>query len=81
VDGADSRRTDPGAAIGGTLAEFAAALREGRRPQSDARDNLRTLAMAFAVSRSSLEGRGVDVERDYFPGEATPGGGMGRHEA
>jgi predicted dehydrogenase len=59
-------RTDPGAAIGGTLAEFAAALRERRRPQSDARDNLRTLAMAFAVSLSSAEGRVVDLRRAFF---------------
>ncbi len=58
--------TDPGGAIRGTLVEFAAALREGRRPQSDARDNLRTLAMAFAISRSSAEGRTVNVEDEFF---------------
>jgi predicted dehydrogenase len=56
---------DPGAAIPGTLAEFAAALRQGRRPQSDGRDNLRTLAMAFAVSRSSAQGRVVDLNSEF----------------
>ncbi|HWE60685.1 MAG TPA: Gfo/Idh/MocA family oxidoreductase [Chloroflexota bacterium] len=57
---------DPGSAIQGTLAEFAAALRAGRRPQSDGRDNLRTLAMAFAVSRSSAEGRPIDLMHEFF---------------
>jgi predicted dehydrogenase len=59
---------DPGSAISGTLAECAAALRAGRRPQSDARDNLRSLAMAFAVSRSSAEGRLVDLAREFPTG-------------
>jgi predicted dehydrogenase len=59
---------EPGAAIAGTLAEFAASLRQGRRPQSDARDNLRSLAMAFAVSRASAEGRPVDLAREFFGG-------------
>lgn len=62
---------EPGSAIQGTLAEFAAALRAGRRPQSDARDNLRTLAMAFATSRASRESRGVDIEREYFTNQET----------
>lgn len=56
---------DPGRAIAGTLAEFAAALREGRRPQSDGRDNLRTLAMAHAASRSSALQRAVDIEAEF----------------
>jgi predicted dehydrogenase len=50
-----------------TLHEFATALQEGRRPQSDARDNLRTLAIAFAVSRSSAERRSVDIDHEFFP--------------
>ena len=69
--------TDPGSAIRGTLVEFAAALREGRPPQSDARDNLRTLAMAFAIPRSSAERRIVTVEQEFFADEAR----AGRHEA
>ncbi len=49
----------------GTLDALSLALDEGRRPQSDARDNLRTLAMAHAVARSSRQGRTVDLERDF----------------
>jgi len=56
----------PGSGIPGTLRELAAALRDGRRPQSDGRDNLRTLAMAFGVSRSSADGRVVVLEREFF---------------
>jgi predicted dehydrogenase len=57
---------DPGSAIQGTLAEFAAALRAGRRPLSDGQDNLRSLAMAFAVSRASTQERPVDIAREFF---------------
>jgi predicted dehydrogenase len=60
---------DPGSAIAGTLREFAAALRESRAPQSDGRDNLRTLAMAFGVGRSSRQGRVIDLQADYFGGD------------
>ncbi len=63
----------PGSGIAGTLREFAAALREGRRPQSDGRDNLRTLAMAFGVSRSSTEGRVVALEREFFADQGAAG--------
>jgi len=58
---------DQGAAVAGTLHELATALREGRRPQSDGRDNLRTLAMASAVACSSAEGRIVDITAEFFP--------------
>ena len=57
---------DPGSAIQGALREFAAALREGRRPQGDGRDNLQTLAMAFGVARSSAEGRAVELRGEFF---------------
>jgi len=63
----------PGSGIPGTLREFAAALREGRRPQSDGRDNLRTLAMAFGVSRSSTDGRVVDLEQEFFADQEATG--------
>ncbi len=46
------------------LRDLAAALDEGRRPRTDARDNLRTLAMAFAVAESSRRGRPVDLMGD-----------------
>jgi predicted dehydrogenase len=57
---------DPGSGIPGALAEFAAALGEGRRPRGDGRDNLRTLAMAFGLKRSSDSGRVVDLDREFF---------------
>lgn len=41
------------------LAEFAAAVREGREPECSARDNLRTLAMVFGAIESAREGRPV----------------------
>lgn len=59
----DGRSQEP--SLLGTLQEVALALDEGRRPQSDARDNLRTLAMAVAVGQSSREGRIIDLVRDY----------------
>jgi predicted dehydrogenase len=59
---------DPGSGIPGALAEFAAALREGRRPRGDGRDNLRTLAMAFGLRRSSDSGRLVDLDQEFFAG-------------
>lgn len=62
----DEGYTEPGGALRGALCEFAAALREGRRPQSDGRDNIRTLAMACAVSRASATGRTVDVDEEFF---------------
>jgi len=61
---------DQDTSILGTLHEFATALEDQRRPQCDARDNLRTLAIAFAVGRASTEGRVVNVDREFFPEEA-----------
>ncbi len=57
----------PGSAIPGALREFAAAVREGRSPHGDGRDNLYTLAMAFGLARSSAEGRIVDLQQEFFP--------------
>ena len=65
VRAADEGANDPGRAIAGTLAEFAAALHEGRRSQSDGQDNLRTLAMAHATSRSSALQRPVEIEAEF----------------
>lgn len=56
----------PGSAIPGALREFAAAVREGRRPQGDGRDNLYTLAMAFGLARASAEGRTVDLQQEFL---------------
>ena len=63
----------PGSAIPAALREFAEALREGRRPQSEGADNLRTLAMAFGLARSSTEGRRIDLEREFFGNQGTEG--------
>jgi predicted dehydrogenase len=59
---------DPGSGISGALAEFAAALREGRRPRGDGRDNLQTLAMAFGLKRSSDTGLVVELDREQYVG-------------
>jgi predicted dehydrogenase len=45
----------------GSLAELAAAVREGREPETSARDNLRSLALVFAAIESSRERAVVDV--------------------
>jgi predicted dehydrogenase len=43
------------------LAEFVGALRTGRSPQTDGRDNLRSLAMCYAAVESSRRGEPVAV--------------------
>jgi predicted dehydrogenase len=43
------------------LAEFVGALRSGRPPQTDGRDNLRSLAMCYAAVESSRRGEPVKV--------------------
>lgn len=56
---------DPGEpSLHGVLRDLAAALDQGRRPCTDARDNLRTLTMAFAVAQASLMGRTIDLTYD-----------------
>ena len=59
---------DPGSAIPRMLQAFATNLREASRPQSDGRDNLKTLAMAFGLKRSSDERRIVDLSREFDSG-------------
>ena len=43
------------------LLEFLAALREGRQPECNGRDNLRSLALVFAAVRSAKEDREVTI--------------------
>ena len=43
------------------LAEFTAAIREGREPECSGRDNLQSLAIVFAAVRSAQEGRPVPI--------------------
>jgi predicted dehydrogenase len=45
--------------IHGVLNEFAASIREGRKPAVSGRDNLNTLAALIATGRSSREGREI----------------------
>jgi predicted dehydrogenase len=47
--------------IAGSLAEFCAALREGREPMCSAADNIKSLGMVFAAIRSAREGRRVQI--------------------
>jgi len=49
----------------GTMADFLDAVATGRPPLTSGRDNLKTLALAFAAYRSAAEGRQVSPER--FP--------------
>jgi predicted dehydrogenase len=49
------------------LAEFIAALREGREPECSGRDNLQSLAIVFAAIRSAEERRPVRIE-ELFAG-------------
>lgn len=46
----------------GVILDFARALREGRRPLTDARDNILSLGMVLGAIRSAEEGRPVPVE-------------------
>jgi len=51
-------------AVGGqdaVLKEFLAALREGRQPECNGRDNLHSLALVFAAVRSAKENREVTI--------------------
>ncbi|MBI2951348.1 hypothetical protein HYY27_04595, partial [bacterium] len=44
------------------LAEFVAAVREGREPECSGRDNLKSLALTFAAVQSAREGgRPVEI--------------------
>lgn len=46
----------------GTLTEFLAAQEEGREPQANAEDNLRSLALVFGAVESTKTGDWVDLE-------------------
>lgn len=56
----------------GALAEFAAALREGRSPASSGRENLGSLALALAARRSAREGRPVELSELLSPPLSSP---------
>jgi len=43
------------------LAEFVAAINEGRTPECSGKDNLKSLALVFAAIQSAKEGRFVDI--------------------
>jgi predicted dehydrogenase len=43
------------------LAEFVAAVREGREPECSGQDNIKSLAMVFAAIRSAKQNRRVDI--------------------
>lgn len=50
----------------GCLAEFVAAVREGREPECSGQDNLRSLAIVFAAIRSAETGQAVAIA-DLLP--------------
>lgn len=54
--------TLPAQGHAGVILDFVAAVREGRRPLTDARDNIRSLAMVFGAIRSAETGAPVTVE-------------------
>jgi predicted dehydrogenase len=55
----------------GSLGEFAAALREGRRAETDARDNLRSLALVLGAVESAGN-RGATVDLNELRAEPQP---------
>ena len=63
-DGEEANEPDPERFQGleGSLANFVAALRTGRVPQGDCRDNLRSLAMCHAAVESAARGARVAVD-------------------
>ena len=44
------------------LREFVAAIEEGRTPECNAADNLKSMAMVFAAVKSAMEGRKVSLD-------------------
>ena len=48
----------------GALSEFAEAVRTGREPQSSGRENLRSLALAFAAVAEATTGERVELPPD-----------------
>jgi len=51
----------------GVLAEFAAAIREGREPETSGRDNLLTLELVFGAVEAAASGRSVRLSPGLFP--------------
>ncbi len=56
----------------GLLAEFVAAITEGREPECSAQDNIKSLAMVFAGIKSDQEGRGSRLRRCWTEGPTEP---------
>jgi predicted dehydrogenase len=50
------------AGLEAALAEFVASLRSGRPPQSEGRDNLRSLAMCHTAVESARTGQALTIE-------------------
>ena len=51
----------------GVLAEFAAAIREGREPETSGRDNLLTLELVFGAVEAAASGRAVRLQPGLVP--------------
>jgi predicted dehydrogenase len=51
----------PGGELGHALAEFLAAIREKRQPETHVAEHIRSLAISLAVMESSRQGRWVEV--------------------
>jgi predicted dehydrogenase len=54
----------------GVIAEFAAALRGGRRPETHGKDNLRSLALVLSAVEATKRGGWLEIEK--FAREASP---------
>jgi len=51
----------PGGELGYALAEFLAAVREKRQPETHVAEHIRSLALPLAVAESSRRGRPVEM--------------------
>ncbi len=56
-----SQEPIPGGELGHALAEFLAAVREKRQPETDVAEHIRSLAVSLAVVQSSKQGAPVEV--------------------
>ena len=45
------------------IAEFLAAIKQGRRPETDGTDNVKSLAMVFAAIESAATARRVEIRQ------------------
>ena len=56
----------------GSLAEFSGAIREGRQPETNGRDNIRSLALTVAAVESARRGAAVDIAELLGDGHLSP---------